>query len=676
VNSELWTRKTRFQAALYASALFVLNAVVARRLFVTEFTQHMNSNEGTFMAISRFLAENWPRTAWFPYWSNGLAFENTYSPALQFADAVFSRVAHISTALAFHSVGAFFYCLGPAMLFLFAWQTSRRIHASFLCGAFYSLFSPSVVFPAVRGDVGGWMNARRLHTLVYYGEGAHNVVLSLLPLALLVAHLAMTRRRYRWWAATGVLMGVMVLTNAFGATDLAIGLTILALAQPRGERLRSLGSLALTGSLAYACISPLLTPTLIRTIRADSLLAGDYHYTARVLWTAAAVLAGAAILWTWTRHFASILDRFAPIFAYVLFAIPALAHFANIALLPQPERYHTEMEIGASLAVVFGFRHVRLGSNRWVKVAAAVVIAVFLTMQARAYLRFARALIQPIEIARTIEYKTARWIGSHLPGLRTMVSGDVGLWFNVFTDNPQLSSGHVPFSPNWMTEVAIYAIYSGQNAGARDALNSITWLKAFGCHAITVPGPKSREYYKPFRNPGKFEGVLPVLWREEDDTIYAVPERSSSLAHVIPTSAVIRRPPAHGLDTEDVARFVAALDNPALPEAPLAWADPEHGHITSSVHPGQAVTVQVTYDRGWVAKANGRPAQIDRDGIGLMVLEPDCDGECGIDLTFDGGRERRICRAVSLLTMLAMLAGAGWLWVRRRRQGEVARASS
>jgi len=649
----------RLLPAHYGLVLFVLNAVIVRRLFVTEFTGHMNSNEGTFIAISRFLVENWPRAGWFPFWSNGLPFENSYSPGLQVVDAAFAALAHTSTALSFHAVIAFFYCLGPVMLFLLIWQTSRRVHAGFLCALLYSLFSPSVIFPAVRADVGGWTLARRLHTLIYYGEGAHNVVLSLLPLALLLCYFAMTRRRYGWWVATGVLMGAMVLTNAFAATDLAIGLFILAMAQPGGERLRSLGAIALTGLVAYAWISPLLTPTLIQTMRADSILDGDFRFTTQVLWTWLAVLAGAALLWIWSRRFSNVFDRFAPIFAYVFFMIPALLHFANVTILPQPSRYHLEMEMGVAMACGFGLRRVPMR-------AFLPLVIVLLAWQTRTYVRFARTLIHPIDITSTIEYKTARWIGTNLPGRRVLASGDVGTWFNVFNDNPQLSSGHDPFSPNWMLNIGVYTIYTGDNAGASDAQISITWLKAFGCHAVTVPGPNSREYYKPFRNPRKFEGVLPVLWHEEDDTIYAVPGRSASLAHVIPTSAVVRRPPVNGLDIEDVARYVAALDDPAWPEAPFTWTDPEHGHISASVHPGQAVAMQVTYDRGWVAKTNGRSVPIDRDGIGLMVLRPDCDGQCDIDVVFEGGLERKICRAVSLLTMLAVIAGAGVSWVRSK----------
>ena len=183
------------------------------------------------MAISRFLADRWPDVRWFPFWFNGVPFENTYSPLLQAIDAVVSKAAHCSTALAFHAVIAFFYCLGPVFLFLFAWKASKFLHAAFLSALLYSLYSPSLLLPAVRDDIGSWHNARRLQTLVHYGEGGHNVVLSLLPLALLCAWLAVTRRNFVWCVTTGVLLGALVLTNAFAAVDLAVGIVLIACLQ-------------------------------------------------------------------------------------------------------------------------------------------------------------------------------------------------------------------------------------------------------------------------------------------------------------------------------------------------------------------------------------------------------------------------------------------------------------
>ena len=640
----------------YAALLFAVNFAIARRLFFTEFTQHTVSNEGAFMAISRFLVERWPDVRWFPFWYGGAPIENTYCPLLQVIDALVAKALGCSTALAYHAVTAFFYCLGPVCLFLFAWKASKLLHPAFLTGLLYSLWSPSLLLPLVRADIGSWHHARRLQTLVHYGEGNHNTGLSLLPLALLCAWLAMTRRRFGWCLAAGILLAAQVLTNAFAAVDLAAGVAILACLQPRGARLRSLALLAAVGAAAYLWISPILTPDLIHTIRTNSMMVeGNYRYTPPVIAAGLLVLALAAAIWYLTGRWNDWFLRFAVLFTWIFGAV-VMNHFAGVALLPQPWRYHLEMEMGLCLVIVYGARRLLSPAHPRVRIGAAALLLAFLIWQALWYWEYARSLIQSIDITQTIQYKTARWIDANLKGLRTMVSGDSGSWFNVFTDNPQLDSGPDPFSPNWMAEIAAYTIYTGQNAGSRDAEYSVLWLKAFGCHAITVPGPNSREGFHPVLNPRKFQGVLPLLWHDEDDSIYAVRQRSQSLAHVIPAGAVVARPPLNGLDVEQVARFVAAMENPALPLADFSWQTNSRARIVAEVHPSQVVAVQVTYDPGWAATANGRPAPVTRDGIGFLTLHPQCDGRCEIQLTFEGGAQRRICLGLSLLVMFVVAA--------------------
>ena len=233
-----------------------------------------------------------------------------------------------------------------------------------------------------------------------------------------------------------------------------------------------------------------------------------------------------------------------------------------------------------------------------------------------------------------------------------MVSGVATTWFGVFTDNPQLSGGFDPFAPNWIERVAVYTIYSGENAGPRDAEFSIFWLKAFGCAAITVPGPASEQPLNSLRRPRKFAGVLPLLWREGDDSVSPRPVTTNSLANVIPSSAIVTRQPRSGLDIDPVRAYVAALDHPAT----LVWQDPDRGKISASLAPDQVVSLQMTYDPGWRATVNGHPARIHPDQLGMMILDPACSGNCVIDLHFTLQGERLICFLVSLLTALTLFA--------------------
>ncbi len=638
---------------LYALLLFLVNLAVARRLFSVEFTQHLNSNEGSFISISRFLMERWPHISWFPFWFNGEPFENSYTPLLHMVDALFAKITHTSPALAFHAVTAFFYCLGPVLLFWMAWRMSGLLAPSFFAALVYSLTSPSVVFAAVRNDV-GWFHPRRLQTLVHYGEGPHNVALALLPLAILCTWLALEKRQYRWFVASGALMGSLVLVNAFAAVDLVLALACLAAVQPVGRRIRGLLMIGATGAAAYLWISPFLTPTLIRTIGANSAItSGGYHLTRQVALVDLLVLAGAVAIYALTVRW-RMFERLACLLAYVFFAIPALFHFAKITILPQAERYHLEMEMGVCLALFFTIHRAMEGRGVGWRAGAAGLVTGLMIAQLISYRLYARELIHKIDITTTIEYQTAKWIDANLHGLRVMVSDEAGTWFNVFSDNSQLNSGHDPFSPNSMVQTATFGIY-----WIDEAEHTVPWLKAYGCHAITVPGPNSRMTYRPFRNPRKFDGVLPLLWHQEDDSIFAVPQRSKSLAHVVPESAVVAHPPVNGLDTAEVSRFVAALDDPALPLAELNGR-----RLTGLVAPGQVMAVQITYDPGWVATSRGRPVPITRDGLGLMTLHPSCAGPCDIDLVFEGGLERRICWILSCLVMLMAAIWGGFRRVR------------
>ncbi len=656
----------RTRAYLYSALLLGLNFYFIHKLFFVDFTNNMQTNAGSFMAISRFIMQQWPHLDWYPWWFAGEPFENSYTPLLHIIDAAFAWSTGYSTARAFNFVTGFFYLTGPLFLLLFAWRVSKSLETSFFASLLYSLFSPTALFPLFRVDLGGLWNPWRTRVLVFYGEGPHTTILSVLPLALLLTYLAITTRKYLWCLAAALAFASLVLVNAFGAVDLAVGCACLILALGVKQIPRAALLTGAIGLAAYLWISPFLPPSLIHTISINSQSVGGDFNSKAMLSTQCLILAGFLCVWVATRWIPDYFTRFSLLCGFVFLAIVACAALWNMPALPQPTRYTLEMDLALSLAVAFSLRPlvVRLPRGAWVAALALVLIgAVHQTLSFR---RYARAITPEIDVTQTIEYKVAMAVDRHVGPLRAFVTAHAGTWLNVFSNTPQMNSGHDPFNPNWMEAVAAYAIYSGQNAGMRDAEISVLWLKAFGCHAIYVPGHNSRLDGKPFIHPEKFIGVLPVLWHEEDDTIYAVPQRTTSLAHVVPQNAIVKKQPIHGLDVDETAGYVAALDDATLPSADMTWTRPGQGHIDTSVRPGQVVSVQVTYDKGWIAIANGLPARVARDGIGLMWIYTGCDGLCAIDLIYDGGLERKICRFLSWTMSAGMILG-GVVAFRRRK---------
>jgi hypothetical protein len=120
-----------------------------------------------------------------------------------------------------------------------------------------------------------------------------------------------------------------------------------------------------------------------------------------------------------------------------------------------------------------------------------------------------------------------------------------------------------------------------------------------------------------------------------------------ALAHVIPRAAVVARQPRDGSDVEPMRACAAALDDPNLAPADLTWKDPSHGVIHAVMECEQLLSIQVTYSRGWKAHVRDREVPVLSDKLGLIVVEPGCDGDCKIDLSFGATPEMWICRISS-----------------------------
>ena len=257
-----------------------------------------------------------------------------------------------------------------------------------------------------------------------------------------------------------------------------------------------------------------------------------------------------------------------------------------------------------------------------------------------------------------------------------MLPGSIGAWANTFTGVQQFGGGSWSMAANMAQVHGLYAVYNGgapdfNETPQRDASTALEWLKAFGVGAVGVSGPRSQEYYKPFAHPTKFEGLLPVLWSSDDVTIYRVPLRMPSLAHVVPESAVVNRPPATPGDVAPMDRYVAALDDLSLPLADLQWEGNNKIRIRANASRDQVLSVQVSYSPGWHAASGGQRREIRKDGLGLMWLQPECSGSCEVELTYDGGWELRVCRWISAVATGALflaLAFRGCLYLFGGRQ--------
>jgi len=658
-------RALLLHAIAYPSLILFLNLWIVLKEFKVDYTAYLESNEGSFIAIARNIAAHPSDLLWWPQWDLGLPFQNTYIPGLHLLVGLFSRLTGHSAALSFHQVCAVFFAFGPVTVYFMAWLMTRLPGTSWFAAMAYSLVSPSGwLMPAVRHDMNSPWNLRRLQILAYYGEGPHTACLFFVPLAILFLYLTITRRSVWTGIAAGMCLALAVAMNAFAAVILGIAAVTLVAVCPAKTRWRDATLVLLIAVLAYFWISPLLPPSVVADIRHNS--HREYPFNAVSALGLGNLISLYVVLWRFTR---TRLD--APLRVFLLFTLTAgcivlFAYYANCNIVPQPLRYGTTLDMGLCLSAVFaGAAILRAGARSWLR-PVAVILVLAAVVQGRHQIRYGRGLIRRADVTATTGYHLAKWTDEHLAGQRVFVGGAQSFHFNAFFDTPQFHGGHDPMQPSELTLAGNFVIASGMSTGSRDMEICTTWLKALATHAISIPGPLDDPYYHEFPHPERFEGHFPVLWREHDTTLYGVPMRSNSLAHVVPPEALVRNIPINGLDIDEMSRYVAALEDPAFPEASFQWSTRHSANIHATLQPGQAVSIQERYMPGWTAVANGRPVKIRHDALGFMVLQPDCT-ECQVTINYDGGIEWRATCAASLLVMLYCAWAGGRALLTRSR---------
>jgi hypothetical protein len=650
------------------TVLFSLNAIIAGRLFHVDFTERMESIESSYMSISRWAINHWNDRTWFPLWYGGSPFHRVYQPGLHLSVAELARILHWTPEHSYHFLTGLAYALGPVSLFWLCYRITNRKGYAFFAALLYSLISATTLFSGeVRGDMGRWLLPRRYQILVHYGEGPHTTALAMLPLVLWIIDGAVSKRRWCFLLFAPLAVAAVVLTNWPGTLGLGLAVVAYALATLDGPPRRWI-TLAGIGLLAYLIAIPWASPSIIAlVIRNAQESDGTPFNGLRLLLAGLFGLVLIATHLSLRRTGMSPAIKFFFYFALITGTVWLSAQWFGWQLLPQAKRFQMEFDMAAAALAAYLVGH---GFNRlarqW-KIAAIVAAVLLAGFQARRSVRYARSYTRPIDITSTIEYRMAKWFDAHMQGARVFAPGNVSLWMNMFTEVPQMNGCCDQGIPSQEDRIANYAIYTGQNAGKRDAEISVLWLKAFGAAAIGVTGPQSTEYFKPYWNPHKFDGVLPLLWREGDNAIFRVTFPSYSLAHAVDQSVVVRQAPANGLDVVPIKPLVAALDNEKPPFTLFRWINQHEARIETVVKPRDIVFVQMTYERGWRATEAGTRLAVTPDALGLMEIHPNHTGKNVISLIYDGGPEAIWTRWAQLAGILLVVTWGIAEWISEKR---------
>jgi hypothetical protein len=665
----------RVAPLIYVLLLVWMNAYVCREAFISPATGHFNSMHGEWIALARLGNFVSLSPEWWPWWGAGVPLEYTYAPLVPMLTAFVSRIEHGSYELAFNQITAATYCLVPVFLYFASWRLSGRAGFSFIAATACSLLSPiGLLMPDQAFHWSAAFDARRLFLLFEWDDLPHAMSLMLLPIAVWSLHRSLAEKRWRFYCLSALTMAAMMLANMFGVVLVSLIILTVPWTLMHGPRIASFMRAVIIACCAYLLICPWLPPSLILTIRRNSVLDGEAAKSSVSLIALCVVAMAAVNVYRLSAgRIRNSSFRWLLVFGSIVLLIPALDYYAGLHFLPQATRYKIEADLAIVWLVVFSLVSIVERMPAVLRISLAVVLVVLAGTQIIRYRRYSKALLRPVETSASIEYRTARWLAEQRPAQRAMLGGSIGQWADAFAEVPQLSAQPYTTTPNFEEYLATYITYSGLGAGDRDAAVSLLWLKAFGVQTIVVPGPASPEYWKPFANPNKFEGILPVLWRERDTTAYDVysgaPDNSviRSLAHIVRPGELVQTPPVNGIDVAGIRKYVAALESDRARTPVFRWNGTGRAVIDAQLASGEVLSVQINFYPGWHAVANGREARLRPDGLGLMVVEPGCSGDCHVELAYDGGRELRSCRLASAGFSLLVLA-AGIVRLSRHRK--------
>jgi hypothetical protein len=645
---------------LAAAAIFLANILLNLPLFAPGDMPFPGSIERGYVGMARFVSQHPNPWGWNPYPYCGLPTQFMYVPGLPYFAGMWMRLLpNSSPDTVYRIIVSLATCLGPVTLFLLALHFMGSRRWAFGAAMAYSFISPSyALFPAVETDRGLVQLPWRVQVMAKYGEGPHNTVLTLLPIALLLLWLAIKGRGYPRILAAAIVLAAIPLINWVGAMGAALSCSLLLLAALGEPEVRYLRAAAAIG-LAYLLACFWLTPSFIKTIvfnwPVDSFA---YKLGNTQAWLLAGMVGGALLIRAafrvWRGSFYFCLVTMA---AFVFGWISTAWYVYGVDTLPESRRYAIEFELFLTLALAEAARLALRSKNGTVRLCVYGTAGVMLLVgapQLWAYIAQGWKVWWPSPPETTLEYKIGKLLADRRPQGRVFVSGGVRFRLNSWFDLQQVGGA---FETGLTNRVPVELAYRIRTAAS--PADMLMFLKVVGAEYVAVHGEKSNEYYRDFRRPDRL-GSSPVIYRNGDDVVYSL--RAGSLAHLVtedevPHQDVLEHP-------QIMSRYVSAIGDPARPVLSVEWIDVNRIVITGTVRAGDLVAVQVNAADGWKAMQDGREVLWKPDGFGFLVLQAFPGAATRIELQFEGTAEQRVMAMICAIAWMGAIAG--WVITRRR----------
>lgn len=628
--------------------LILLNVLFIYPIFQGEFTRFPLSIESVFLADARFIAENFPNIAWYPFWYLGLPFSLVYQPIPIFLTALVSLLPYISVGQSYRILTGLFLILGTIGVYLWARHLAKNKLAAFSGAMAFSL-APSIAYIFLNDSWYGFgFIPLRLVNILVYGEGPHIWGLAFVPFAgLFFQKLIRKPEKKINWIGTVILIGVILLTSLTAFVGLLVFLFFIFWIE---ASLSGFKRKFLTGFVAFAFVAGLsffwYNPQFVTAAFDYSLGEGGGIFSgvwSNPVFSFFTLLAFLGLLSFFYRALHIKLSKEAfrvvlPTSLLIFFLIVIFGWFTwDAAVFPLPFRTiprlipELELAFALLLAVIISISPKRLSYG----LAALLIISALLVGWNQKE-KFWYITADHKDFAKTSEFVIAKKL-EELGAQRVYATGTHTFWLNVFTDISQLRGGKGGdfggLNP-WWAHLS-YFINKGEQVQLTEK-----WLRSLGLEYMVVNYPDSPVSYHDFENLERF-GEFEEVFDYQGDKVLRLPTEKTSLALALPggwSETIEKLPPLGSGDVVANEEFLDGYFAAVEEEGRELQADYPFGSWSRMRIPGgqvgghSEVLIRQTYYPGWSAKSNGKRLKIDADPIGFIRIENPGEGE--IVLTF------------------------------------------
>jgi len=655
-NHNLIKGKSLFSLC-FIIGILILNIILIWPLFTSAYTNFLGSFEAVYISEARFIFNNFPHLSYNSLWHLGFPFYLFYNPLLPFLISGFHAISHIDFSYIYRILVGIAYISAPLTLYFFTKYLTRKELPAVIAALavststnFFAFISPGILDDLKIHGFVPW----KLIGLIVYGQGPHIIALALIPLAALFFLHTLKYPNLKYYVLTGIMTALVALTHWPSFIILILMQIVLLFSEILlGHTFRKFKTAFFCFLLTYGFSAFWLNPSFL----ARSYSLGGEEVLANWVKIIPISFVIVPVLITILFLIFDRRPRLQPIqIGFFWFLIPLIFIIAynnyDKALVPKPDFLTPELGMASAilmavlitilLVVLFKILRFRVKQRVYsvVNLSSFVfVIGIFIFLASLSFKPAHNLTEGNSNIKDTGVYKVAEYIKGQEEGDRVLAEGNSSLWLNVFSNSPQVTGFSELGDSHRFDDIGAKEVFKGEN---KDEV--LAWLSAFNATYLVVDKGRSQ----------RFEEYLEKDVEIDNWAIFKVPLKNDSLVKLVDTEKIDQFSYDANNSEESIKNYQSIIEeDPAFFTSD--WPQNNQLEIEADLTENQGIIIQISYDKGFSALADGKFLKVEEGPLNFVYLKPGKTGSTKINLSHKLPASVYVGYGITLLTILVLL---------------------